>query len=62
MAVGLIGDVGLSASTSSGAGGSRFGNVSVHDESGGGMPGYVKLALILGGIILAIVALKRLLK
>lgn len=60
--MGFIGDVGLSSSTSSGAGGSQFGNVNITDESGGGMPAYLKLALILGGVLLAIVALQRLFK
>lgn len=59
--MGFIGDVGLSSSTSSGAGGSQFGNVTVTDSSGGSsMPAYVKLALILGGILLALVLIRRL--
>lgn len=62
MGAGLIGDVGISASTSSGAGGSKFGDFNVTDDSGGGMPVYVKLALILGAVVLALVAMKRFFK
>lgn len=62
MGTGFIGDIGVSTSTSSGAGGSQFGNFNVTDDSGGGLPSYAKVGLLLGGFILLVLVIKRIFK